>query len=127
MPKKILVVEDEPAILKYIVLRLRNKGYEVETAMDGERALDKLRGTNPDLVLLDIKLPKMNGYEVCRRIKSDSRLKHIPVIYASADASIRLAENVDLMMAEDFIIKPFGPEEMFEKIEAYLEGRSLPS
>lgn len=120
MAKKILVVEDEPAILKYIVLRLKHKGYEVDTAVDGERALDKVIGAAPDLVILDIKLPRMNGYEVCRFIKSDIRFRHIPVIFASADASIRLTENAELMRAEDYLIKPFAPEEMFEKIETYI-------
>lgn len=121
MGKKILVVEDEPAILKYMVLRLRHKGYEVITAMDGEKAMEIIRSETPDLVLLDIKLPRMNGYEVCRRMKADKKFQHIPVIYASADASIRIAENVDLFLAEDYLIKPFAPEEMFEKIETYLD------
>jgi len=120
MGKKILVVEDEPAILKYLVLRLHSKGYEVTTAIDGEKAMECIDADLPDLVLLDIKLPKMNGYEVCRRIKDNHRLQHIPVIYASADASIRLTENADLFRAEDYLIKPFTPEEMFEKIETYL-------
>ena len=79
--KKILVVDDEPDILSVIAFRLKKSGYEIVTAGDGKETLDLMQNWKPDLILLDIQLPVMDGYEVCRRIKADEELKHIPIVF----------------------------------------------
>ena len=85
--KKILVVEDEESLLKLESILLTSKGYEVHGAADGQAALDAIGVVKPDLVLLDIMLPEIDGFEVCRRIKSNSETKHIPVVMLTAKKS----------------------------------------
>lgn len=119
MGKKILIIDDEPDLLKVATFRLRKSGYEVLTAVDGKGALDLLKREQPDLIFLDLRLPVMSGYEVCRSIKSDDRLKHIPVILFTA-SSDRISEKAKEMCADDYIIKPFEPEDLIEKIKKFL-------
>jgi CheY-like chemotaxis protein len=119
--KKILVVDDEPGILKVTSLRLEKLGYNVLTAVDGKEALDTIRSENPDLVLLDLVMPFMNGAEVCEQIKNDTALKHIPVILFTASGSCAMtAEKVKKVGADDYIVKPFEPEELGGKVEGIL-------
>ena len=118
--KKILIVDDEPDILRLISLRLRKLGYDVLTAVDGKEALDATRNENPDLVLLDLLIPFMNGAEVCEQIKNDKTLKHIPIILFTAHSDTMTAEKAKKLGAEDYIIKPFDPEELTDKVEEIL-------
>jgi DNA-binding response OmpR family regulator len=117
MAKNILVVDDEPDVLKFVTLRLRKAGYVVTTAVDGKAALEKMTLELPDLVLLDIKLPKMNGYEVCRHMREDLRLAAVPVILVTADASVSIAKHSVELQVEDYILKPYHAEELFAKIK----------
>ena len=87
---KILVVDDELDFLKMAAIRLKASGYEIDTAVNGEEALLKIRASKPQLVVLDVKLPLLNGFEVLRLIKSDPESAAIPVILASADASAQI-------------------------------------
>jgi len=112
--KKILVVDDEPGFVKIAGLRLKYSGYEVVTAVDGEEALDRARDSSPDLILLDIKLPKRNGFEVCRILKADPVLSKIPVVFCSADATTAIAQEAPRFGAAGYLIKPFEHEEMLE-------------
>lgn len=122
---KILVVDDEPGILKVTSLRLKKLGYNVLTAADGKEALDTIRSENPDLVLLDLVMPFMNGTEVCEQIKNDKALKHIPVILFTASGSGAMtAEKIKKIGADDYIVKPFEPEELTGKIEEILAQRA---
>lgn len=116
MPKKILVVDDEPDILKVVCYRLRKEHYEVIEAVDGQEALDILKIQTPDLILLDLYLPKIDGYEVCRRVKADEKLKKIPVILLTATAADG-KEKIEELGAEDCVIKPFQAEALLEKIK----------
>ena len=123
MKKKILVVDDETIIIKYAQLRLKNRGYEVETARDGEEAVEKTRTFRPDLILLDVKLPKKNGYEVCREIKAEEDIASTPIIFWTAHDSVDVERHTRELQASDFILKPFDSTELFEKIQRCLNGR----
>jgi len=81
---KILVVDDSPTQLKMIIASLQNLDCEIDTAMDGEEALEKIHANRPDLVVLDVVMPKMDGFQVCRKMKASSEISHIPVIMLSS-------------------------------------------
>lgn len=119
MEKTILIVDDEYDILSLLALRLEAVNYKVLTASTGEQALAVLEKNKPDLILLDLLLPKMQGEEVCQWIKSDRRFKHIPVIILTAH-SARICETVNKICADDHIIKPFEPEELLFKIKKFI-------
>ena len=122
MKKRILVVDDEPDVSKSIVFRLQKRGYAVTAAFDGQEALDRVVKEKPDLIFLDLKLPVLDGYEVCRRVKGDPSLKKIPVIFLTADTSVGISESAKEAGAEGFILKPFEPEEIFAIVGKYLDG-----
>ncbi len=117
---KILVVDDEIYIVHILDFSLGMEGYEVLTALDGEQALEKARAEHPDLIVLDIMMPKLDGYETCKMLKADDRTKDIPVILLSAKG-----RNVDQKVgfevgADDYITKPFSPRKLVERINAIL-------
>ena len=120
MTKKILVVDDEPDILKPYLFRLKKYGYEALSASDGEEALELARQKNPDLILLDVKLPVLNGYEVCKRLKADEKLRKVPVIFLTADASVKIVEETKKLEAEGYLLKPFEANQLLEKIREFL-------
>jgi DNA-binding response OmpR family regulator len=121
---KILVVDDEVYIVHILDFSLGMEGYEVVTALDGEEALAKAIEHKPDLIVLDIMMPKMDGYEACRQLKSGEETRHIPVILLSAKG-----RNVDQKQgfevgADDYITKPFSPRKLVDRINAILtQGR----
>ncbi len=118
MAKKILVVDDEPDILKVVIFRLQKEGYEVKTAIDGQMAIDMLSEERPDMVLLDITLPLLNGFEVCKRIKSDENLKDIPVMFLTAStASEGFKERAESVGSQGYMFKPFDYELLLEKVK----------
>jgi len=128
---RILVVDDEIYIVHILDFSLGMEGYEVLTALDGEQALERVRSDKPDLIVLDIMMPKLDGYEVCRAVKSNPETRNIPVILLSAKG-----RNVDQKMgfdvgADDYITKPFSPRKLVERINAILgqtvSERSTPS
>lgn len=119
MAKKVLLVDDEQDLVAVTKRRLENVGYEVMTVETGEDALACLQKDTPDLILLDLLLPKMHGEEVCKRIKSDDNLKNIPVVLFTASASDipRVAKEIG---ADDYIMKPSEPEELLGKIKRFI-------
>lgn len=117
MAKKILVVDDEPDILEVIIFRLESKRYHVLKAGDGKEAMDIVRRDRPDLVLLDLRLPIIDGYEVCRLIKSDDELKDIKVILLTASVTTSVTEKINELDADGCIIKPFIAEDFLRKVE----------
>ena len=121
MAKKILVVDDEPDILDVATVRLRYVGYEIITAIDAEDALVVLQKNIPDLILLDLLLPKMQGDELCKKLKSDDKYKNIPIILFTASV-IRpsLPELIKEMGADDCIAKPFEPKDLLDKIKRFI-------
>jgi phosphoserine phosphatase RsbU/P len=124
-PAGILVVDDTPANLQVLAGMLKDRGYKVRPVPGGELALRAARHDPPDLILLDINMPDMNGYEVCDRLKADERLKDIPVIFISA-----LTDQLDKVKAfatggVDYITKPFQMEELHARVETHLKLRRL--
>jgi CheY-like chemotaxis protein len=120
MPKKILLVDDETDIINIVSFRLKKAGYDVVVAETGTQALEKVRTELPDLILLDINLPEMTGYEVCTSLKSDAGTKKIPVIFISA-SSENIKKDTEKYGADGFIVKPFEPQELISKIGEYLK------
>ena len=117
---RILVVDDEIYIVHILDFSLGMEGYEVVTALDGEEGLQKAIEFKPDLIVLDIMMPKMDGYETCKALKADERTKHIPVILLSAKG-----RNVDMQTgydvgADEYITKPFSPRKLVDRINAML-------
>ncbi|MCX5665459.1 MAG: response regulator [Candidatus Omnitrophica bacterium] len=119
MAKKILVIDDEPDVLKIIMLRLERAGYEVVGGMDGREAMDLARHLLPDLIILDVYLPDMNGDDVARVIKNNDKLKHIPIILVSA-TTVSVAERAKDCGAEGCLGKPFEPEELLGLVKRVL-------
>jgi PAS domain S-box-containing protein len=122
---KILVVDDSTANLKLLVNLLTEQGYTVYPASDGGLALEFVQTTLPDLILLDIKMPGMDGYEVCRRLKADARSAAIPVIFLSALEDERDKVKGFQAGGVDYITKPFQPQEMLARVRIHLRIREL--
>lgn len=123
--KKIIVVEDEVDILELLQFNLSREGFKVTTSRDGEDGLQKIRKEAPDLVILDLMLPSIDGIEVCRRMKADPVCRNIPVIILTAKS-----EESDVILglgvgADDYITKPFSPKELVARVRAVLR-RSNP-
>jgi len=120
MAKKIVLAEDEPQIARLIEFKLKKEGYEVTWKENGEEALKAIKADKPDLILLDIMMSVMDGYEVLRRVKEDENLKSIPVIMLTARAQERdVVKGID-MGAEDYITKPFHPAELLARVKRIL-------
>lgn len=114
--KKILIVEDENDLVEALTLRLEANNYEVLKAYDGQQGLDRAKKDRPDLIILDLMLPKIDGYKVCRLLKFDEKYKKIPVILFTAraqESDKKLGEEVG---ADAYIIKPFEPKVLLDKI-----------
>ena len=119
--KKVLIVDDEKDLVETVVFQLQEAGYEVISAYDGQEGLDKARKVKPDLIVLDLMLPKMDGYKVCGLLKSDSRYAKIPIIMFTAraqESDMKLAKEVG---AEAYITKPFEQEVLLGKIKELLK------
>lgn len=120
---KILVVDDEVYILHILDFILGAESYDVVTASNGEQALQKVREEKPDLVILDIMMPKLDGYETCRMIKKDPATKNTPVILLTAkgrEVDQKLGREVG---ASDYMTKPFSPSKLIERVQAILGVR----
>jgi len=118
--KKILIVDDESDIVELLSLRLESEGFEVISAGDGYTALDKARKDKPDLIILDLMLPKINGYKVCRILKFDEKHKGIPIIIFTArgqDQDKQLGKEVG---ADAYLVKPFEPQILMKTINKLL-------
>src|SRR5512133_3387065 len=118
--KKILIVEDEESLLKLESILLTSKGYEVRGVPNGMAALESLKEEQPDLILLDIMLPEIDGFEVCRRIKSEPTTKHIPIIMLTAKKSREDMARGEQVGADWYITKPFKSAMVIETIQRFL-------
>jgi len=121
----ILVADDEDAIVSMLREALQSVEYDVVVAHDGEEAVEKLRQKPPDLVLLDVQMPKMSGYDVCRKIKSDVFLRHIPVMMLTAQAGTSNKVTGLEQGADDYVTKPFEMEELMARIKTLLRRTRL--
>src|SRR6267142_5386569 len=116
----ILVADDEDAMVNMLREALHNVEYEVVVAHNGEEAIEKLRQRPPDLVLLDVQMPKMSGYDVCRKIKSDVFLRHIPVMMLTAQSGTSNKVTGLEQGADDYLTKPFEMDELMARIKTLL-------
>lgn len=124
MAKKILIVEDEESLLKLESILLTTKGYNVQGVATGTAALKAVAETPPDLVLLDIMLPEMDGFEVCRHIKNNPETRHIPVILLTAKKSPEDVARGKQVGADQYITKPFKSSMVVASIERLLNPMS---
>jgi diguanylate cyclase (GGDEF)-like protein len=123
--QKILVIDDEEHIRKIIKFQLEKAGYKVETANDGVEALKAIDASPPDLVLLDLMMPNMDGYEVCRRLKSNYQTNHIPIIMVTAKADLENKLQGFEDGANDYIAKPFAVSELLVRVRNVLQWSQL--
>ena len=107
VPKKILFVDDEPVVVQLMKTRLLSRNLNVETAADGLEALEKAKSWQPDLILLDVIMPQMDGFETCRELKKSNQTSHIPVVFFTASQDSHLEERALKVGAEGLVQKPF--------------------
>ena len=117
---KILIAEDERDIRELITFTLRYAGHEVTQAANGEEALALAKQTIPELILMDVRMPKMTGYEACRHIKADDTLKNIPVVFLSAKGQETEIQTGLEVGATDYILKPFAPDQLIKRASEIL-------
>lgn len=126
---KVVIVEDEETLLRNLAAKLQDEGFKVTTAADGEDGLDKIRSDHPDLIILDIMLPRLDGLSICRIVRHDTSLAHIPIIMLTARGT-----EVDKIVglesgADDYIVKPFSLGEFLARVRAVMRrapGRPVP-
>jgi len=117
---RILIAEDEPDIRELVAFTLRFAGHEVTPTSNGEEALQQASIVFPDIILMDVRMPKMTGYDACRAMKADPALKDIPVVFLSAkgqDSEIQIGLEAG---AEEYLLKPFAPDQLTERVKAIL-------
>jgi len=120
--KRILVVDDEVDLVETVRFSLELEGYDVLVAYNGEEALNQARKENPDLILLDLMLPKLDGYKVCRLLKFDERYKHIPIFMLTAKTQEKDKATGMETGANEYITKPFEMDELMKKVKNYLKS-----
>lgn len=118
---KILIVDDEPDVVSFMERTLRSEGFDVVSAFDGIGALDLVDAERPDLVLLDLMMPMMSGYEVCEQIKANPQTQHIPVICVSSAHTPDARVQSFRVGASTLIVKPFLPAELVAQIRRYIK------
>ena len=117
---KILIAEDERDIRDLIAFTLRFAGHEVATASNGEEAVQLAPKESPDLILMDVRMPRMTGYEACRAIKANPALKDIPVVFLSAKGQESEIQTGLEVGAEEYLLKPFAPDQLTDRVKAIL-------
>jgi DNA-binding response OmpR family regulator len=122
--KRVLVAEDEPDIRGLITFSLEYAGFDVLQATNGADAVKLATENLPDLVLLDVRMPKMTGYEACTALKAQDSTKHIPVVFLSARGQETEIKRGLKLGAVEYILKPFAPDELYQRVAAILERES---
>ena len=117
---KILIAEDEPDIRDLVAFTLRFAGYEVVTGTNGEEAVQIAKKELPDLILLDVRMPRMTGYEACKHIKADPNLKDVPIVFLSAKGQESEIQSGMEAGAEEYLLKPFAPDQLTERVRSIL-------
>jgi DNA-binding response OmpR family regulator len=125
-PIKIVCIEDDPEMIDLVKLILTRKGYEVTGATGGKAGLRAIEDVKPDLVLLDLMMPDMDGWEVYKQMRDSDAMKHIPVIVVTAKAqSIDKVLGLHIAKVDDYITKPFGPSELLSSVLRVLEEAGI--
>jgi two-component system alkaline phosphatase synthesis response regulator PhoP len=118
--KRILAVDDEPHILKLVAFSLKSHGFEVLEASDGLSAISIAEAEQPDMILMDVMMPALDGYEACRRLKANPATQEIPVVMLTAKAQVSEQKTGLDAGAKDYICKPFTPKDLVAQVEALL-------
>lgn len=124
MTAKVLIVDDEIDLVRLVRYNLEKEAFQVFTAYDGQATLTQTRQHQPDLIILDLMLPDMSGVEICKRIKGDTKTRHIPIIMLTARSSEEDRVSGFEAGADDYVVKPFSPKELVLRVKALL-GRTL--
>ncbi|MGB6054049.1 MAG: response regulator [Burkholderiaceae bacterium] len=122
MTARILITEDEPNIVESLTFILKRAGYDVSAVADGEAAVRRLRGDPPDIMILDLMLPKLNGFDVLKLVKTDTLLRTLPVLVLSAKGQAHDRQLAEEIGADAFVTKPFSNRDIIEQI-----GRLCPA
>lgn len=122
MASKILIADDEQNIVISLEFLMKREGFDVSIAQDGEEAINKIRAEMPDLVLLDVMMPKRNGFEVCQEVKSDPALQSIRVLMLTAKGRDTEVTKGLALGADAYMTKPFSTKELVEKVRSLLSG-----
>jgi len=122
-PRKIMIVEDNQDSRELVVKVLKNKGYQIIEAVDGEEALEKAAREKPHLILMDISIPKIDGFEVTKKLKDQDEFKHIPIVALTAHAMKGDREKFISVGFEGYISKPIDVHAFPEQVRAYLKGK----
>ena len=117
---KILIAEDERDIRDLVAFTLRFAGYEVAAAANGEEAVSMAAKENPDLILMDVRMPRMTGYDACRILKANPDMKDIPIVFLSAKGQESEIQTGLEVGAEEYLLKPFAPDQLTERVKAIL-------
>jgi DNA-binding response OmpR family regulator len=120
MSARILIVDDEPDMINLIKLMLRRGGWEVLTATNGVEALEMADRYMPELILLDIMMPGLNGHEVCARLRRDARFEKTPILAFTAQAQLEEQFRAHQAGADEYIVKPVAPADLLARVKAYL-------
>ena len=121
-PTRILVADDDPSILRLLQLNFELEGFEVHTASDGEEALVKARSASPDVIVLDVMMPGLDGLEVCRRLKEDGAMRTVPIILLTALGQERERREGMAVGASEYVMKPFDPDSLIRVVKGTLAG-----
>jgi DNA-binding response OmpR family regulator len=121
---RILIVDDDPVIVRLLQINFRLEGYEVDTASRGEEALERVRENRPDVVVLDVMMPGIDGWEVCRQLKENPAVRHVPVIFLSARAQDEDRQRGYALGVDEYVTKPFDPAHLVEIVRRSLAKRS---
>ena len=122
--RKVVCIEDELEMIELVKLILSRHNFQVTGAVGGQQGLDKIAEVKPDLVLLDLMMPEMDGWEVYQKMKASEEMRDIPVIVVTAKAqSIDRVLGLHIARVDDYITKPFGPQELLESVERVLSNK----
>lgn len=117
---KILIAEDERDIRDLITFTLKFAGHDVVATANGEEAYHTALNVHPDLIMMDVRMPKMTGYEACERLKQEESVKHIPVVFLSAKGQESEVQTGISLGAEEYILKPFAPDQLVDRVKKIL-------
>ena len=121
---RVLLVDDEPDLVQLVSLRLQAAGYEVDVAYDGQQALDQVKQARPELIILDLMLPKLDGYKVCRLLKFDERTRAIPILIFTARAQVEDVTLATECGADAYLTKPFEAKALLAKLQELRNERA---
>ena len=126
MTPRILVVDDDWGLRRLICLVLNQEGFEVIEAADGAEALARAHDSNPTLVLLDVMMPGMDGFDVCRRLRNDQRTQQLPIVFSSALDAVDQCNEAQQLGADDCLKKPIDPGELIARLRGVMDRRGIP-